>query len=217
MFIDKTKEINNCAIHHDGQEYKARVEYGMQYLHNNEIPPIDNPDMGPRFIVRGQTIYRHLPSVNQWIHDFNGLTNEEVLHHVSSISALQRFNQWHQDGLPLRYMDYSIYCYSIHKRWVSGFMDREITDRQSAEYFTRFSKHVLLQEDDLKIVSEISRVSDLEKWLICRKPYLQSLFHETTKRYEVEYITQEEILALHNRMKANREREKTEWGLAGKE
>ena len=197
MIIDKTQELNIKLVH-DDHHYKARIEYGMKYIHSGGSLNLEELDRGPRFCIKGQTVYRQLLGVDQWIYDFNALTSTEILQREGRVIDLIPFDSWTQAGLPLRYPACCILAYSRYRKWA---IPVTASDAETNKYWLLFCKWTLL--DESTSLDNITNVDKLEAWLESRKSFLQQQFHETMKRHKIEYISDQEILEAYKITKVN--------------
>ena len=176
---------------------------GMSYNRNNDSPCFF---LDVSLDCRKDEIF-------EWQRDWFGSLHDIILDRKPGLKDLIPFHGWSQNGLPLNYLQNTVRHYLRHKGCVEiiGGASYKVPEDES---WTCFCRNTLLEdEEDISFLKakdepllrdwynqngtfDRSKLPLLQ-WLEGRKSLLQSKFHETMKRFDIEYITQGEIATLN--------------------
>ena len=218
QFIDKSRTIDFDSWHEEQDAYedwegivnyqhRAKVEYGMRYgklyalfMHHDMwtlLRYYQYQTDRPYFTIKGKTECRR--DDIDWMGNSNGCLHGFICDLNPKLKELVRFHLWEQDGLPFHYIENTVNIYKIHRRWTNSIYGNE--DINTA--WQMICQNVLLGENEkLPFIETVKEIHLLEKWLEKRKPFLQKEFHETMKRWGIEYISDKEIADLPSQVDA---------------
>lgn len=182
--------------------YRGEVTYGMHYIFGNSQPYFSITAFTERKTTRkGFNASRCQETV--WVEDSCGCLHDLIKKKAPHLAPLIDFHLCDQNGLPMYYLENGYYWYKENletfKSYVRLADDETIPEVPKIELPTvldDFGKeHDLPEKEQAKII-ESHRKKFITDWLKTREDKLKREFDETMVRFEVEYITQEEIDAI---------------------
>lgn len=194
--IEKYNEYSLPRWSDEHSTYRGTVQYGMHYIYGNSQP---------YFSITGST-YRQSKNTknkNRWEEDTAGCLHDLIKKKAKHLAPLIQFHLCDQDGLPMYYLENGYYWYKENletfKSYVRLADDEIIPEVSRIELPTvldEFGKeHDLPEKEQAKII-ESHKKEFITGWLRTREEKLKKEFDETMAKFEVEYITQEEIDSL---------------------
>lgn len=194
MEINKEKSIGLGQWSKDGHFFRGTVKYGINYLYNNS---------SPFFHVTGNTDVK-INKIGGWREDSGGCIHDIILKRKPSLADLVGVHGWSQNGLPE--LANVIHFYECYRNWFTIFGKiKECSEEEREFYRQAFREDTRLAENENPpAIESKEELPILWEWLEERKPYLQSQFHAIMQKYEIEYITEQEVLALNEKSASSR-------------
>lgn len=192
--IEKFKEYSLPRWSDEYYTYRGTVQYGMRYIYNNSQP---------YFSITGSTYCLPKDGKHYWEEDSCGCLHNLIREKAPHLAPLIDFHLADQDGLPMYYLENGYYWYKENletfKTYVRLSDDETIPEVPKIELPTvidDFGKEHDLPEKEQAKILESHRKKFITDWLRTREGKLKREFDETMAKFEVEYITQEEIETL---------------------
>lgn len=192
MLITKYKSIEIRPWSVDELEFKGTFFYGMCYW-------LDAPR--PYFVIDDKTFVRKKGGTRWYPHTI-GDSYSLILTRAPMLSELLTFDFWGQDGLRVNYSEWLSYLYKSYRDWQEPeFGQTSVTTSQARQnYRNQFRKVVLLASGEkIPFIKGKDDLNQLHIWLEARKPFLQKCFHQIMQKFEIEYITEEEMRAFNQK------------------
>lgn len=191
--IKKYNEYSLSRWSDEYYTYRGTVQYGMHYIYGNSQP---------YFSITASTLRKNSKG-GRWTDDCGGCLHDLIKKKAKHLAPLIKFHLCDQDGLPLYYLENGYYWYKtdleVFKTYVmlsDGETIPEVPKIELPTVIDEFGKeHDLPEKEQAKII-ENHRKKFITDWLKTREEKLKREFDETMTKFEIEYISQEEIEVL---------------------
>ena len=184
----------------DGYDYKGVVQYGMHYIYNNSSPYFSITASTLLFFRKG----------GRWVEDSCGCLHDLIVKKKKSLAPLITFHLCDQNGLPMYYLENGYYWYKENLATFKDYIrlaDDEIIPEmpkiQLPGILNDNGTEIDLPDEEQEKIIESARKKFITDWLRTREDKLKREFEEVMRRFNVEFITDEEIEDLRKKEKMN--------------
>lgn len=194
--IEKYNEYSPLPYKEGNRTYRCKVTYGMHYIFGNSSPYFSITAVTER---RGKNGHGEV----KWFEDSGGCLHDLIREKAPHLASLIKFHLADQDGLPMYYLENGYYWYKENLETFKSYVrlaDNEVIPEvpkiELPTVLDDFGKEHDLPEKEQAKILESHQKKFITDWLKTREEKLKREFDETMAKFEVEYITQEEIDAI---------------------